>query len=88
MRVPKIAPSIWAIMYRPPRPHDMCPVRQLAKVTAGFTWPPDTLAVAYTAAKPCYDAHYCSAIGYMCRAYGPIDELDKTVFIDLICTLS
>lgn len=36
-------------MYRPPRPQDMWPVRQFARVTAGLTWPPDTLAVAKTA---------------------------------------
>ena len=43
---PKMAPSSCATQYRPPRGHDMWPVRQVANVTAGLRWPPDTLAVA------------------------------------------
>ncbi len=46
MSAPKTAPSSCAAQYSPPRGQDMCPVRQVANVTAGLRCPPDTLAVA------------------------------------------
>ena len=49
MRDPKMPPKTWAIMYSPPLFQEVCPVRQVAKVTAGFRCPPDTFAVMYTA---------------------------------------
>lgn len=49
MREPKIPPRTCAMTYRPPLAQEVCPVRQVAKVTAGFRCPPDTLAVMYTA---------------------------------------
>lgn len=46
MSAPKTAPSSCAAQYSPPRGQDMCPVRQVANVTAGLRCPPDTLTVA------------------------------------------
>ena len=37
--------------YSSPFPQEVCPVRQVAKVTAGLRCPPDTLAVQYTAGQ-------------------------------------
>ena len=37
--------------YSSPLPQEVCPVRQVAKVTAGLRCPPDTLAVQYTAGQ-------------------------------------
>ena len=44
-REPKIPPRIWAITYSPPLAQDVCPVKQVANVTAGFRCPPETFAV-------------------------------------------
>ena len=48
MSEPNIPPRTCAMTYRPPLAQEVWPVRQVAKVTAGFRWPPDTLAVMYT----------------------------------------
>ena len=50
-RAPKTPPRTWAMAYSSPLPQEVCPVRQVAKVTAGLRCPPDTLAVQYTAGQ-------------------------------------
>lgn len=51
MREPKTPPKTCAIMYRAPLFQEVCPVKHVAKVTAGLRCPPDTFAVMYTAAR-------------------------------------
>ena len=45
MSIPKQAPQICTKMYARPLRRGMWPVTIVAMVTAGFRWPPDTLAV-------------------------------------------
>ncbi len=49
IKVPKQAPEIWKMMNAKPLTIEICPVSIAAKVTAGLTWPPEMLAVMYTA---------------------------------------
>ena len=44
-----MAPPNWAPMYSRPRVQRMWPEMMVASVTAGLRWPPEMLAVAYTA---------------------------------------
>lgn len=53
MSMPIQAPQICTKMYVKPFKKEMWPVIIVARVTAGFKWPPDTLAVMYTALQPC-----------------------------------
>jgi len=45
IRIPKQAPEIWGRMYAKPLMMEMCPVSIVARVTAGFTCPPEVFAV-------------------------------------------
>ncbi len=47
--MPKQAPEIWKMMNGKPLMTEICPVSIAARVTAGLRWPPEMLAVIYTA---------------------------------------
>ena len=55
------------MMYCPPLPQDMCPVRQLANVTAGLRWPANTARVAANAVNAGHLPSCCkAAVGTSC----------------------
>ena len=63
--MPKQAPDICAMRYASPAAGPMCPLQIVAIVTAGFRWPPDTFAVAYTACQKLSEAAQLYALqGY------------------------
>lgn len=70
MSDPKIPPRTWARTYKPPLAQEVWPVRQVAKVTAGFRCPPDTLAVMYTTATGKVSQHTeCEHAGAQTMGY-------------------